>query len=154
MNDTIQMTDGSITSPKGFFAAGISCGLKKNGNPDLAVLTSSTLANACGVFTKNVVKGHSLLRTMRVIKNGHAKAVVVNSGNANACVGAQGDRDADSMANELAERIGCSAEEVLTGSTGVIGQLLPMEKILQGIRDAVRQLDCAPEAGHLRSGQL
>lgn len=149
MNEAIQAADGAITSPKGFFAAGVSCGLKKNGNPDLAVLTSSTIANACGIFTKNVVKGHSLIRTMRVIKSGLAKAVVINSGNANACVGAQGDLDADSMAEELAELIGCSADEVLTGSTGVIGQLLPMDKVYQGIRDAVRLLDCTPEAGHL-----
>jgi glutamate N-acetyltransferase/amino-acid N-acetyltransferase len=148
MNEAIQAADGSVTSPKGFFAAGVSCGLKKNGNPDLAVLTSSTIADACGVFTKNIVKGHSLIRTMRVIRSGRVKAVVVNSGNANACVGTQGDLDADSMAEELAARLGCSTEEVLTGSTGVIGQLMPMDKVRQGIRDAVRLLDCTPEAGH------
>lgn len=149
MNENIQSMDGSITSPKGFFAAGVSCGLKKNGNPDLAVVTSSTIAKACGVFTRNVVKGHSLIRTMRVIGKGFAKAIVINSGNANACVGEQGDLDADSMAKDLAEQIGCSADEILTGSTGVIGQLLPMDKIYKGIHDAVIQLDHTPEAGHL-----
>lgn len=149
MNKAIMQIDGSITSPKGFFAAGVACGLKKNGNPDLAVVMTSSTANACGIFTKNIVKGHSLLRTMRVIKSDKAKAVVINSGNANACVGAQGDLDADAMAATLADLLACPADEVLTGSTGVIGQLLPMQKISQGIRDAVLQLNCTPEAGHL-----
>ncbi len=149
MNEAIQWINGSVTSPKGFSAAGISCGLKKNGDPDLAVVSSSSISKACGVFTKNAVKGHSLIRTMRVIQQGRARAVIINSGNANACVGIQGDLDADAMAQIVAGLLSCSAEEVLTGSTGVIGQLLPMDKVQKGIRDAIIHLDSSPEAGHL-----
>lgn len=154
MNELIKIIDGSITSPKGFLAAGISCGLKKNGNPDLAVISSSTVAKACGVFTKNVVKGHSLKRTMRVIKSGKAKAVVINSGNANACVGNQGDIDADMMAMDVANALQCSPDEVLTGSTGVIGQLLDMNKVHKGITDAASSLNNSVEAGHLAESAI
>jgi glutamate N-acetyltransferase/amino-acid N-acetyltransferase len=148
MNDLIQWIDGSITSPKGFLAAGVACGLKKNGGLDLAVILSESSAKACGVFTKNLVKGHSLQRTMRMIEKNTAKAVVINSGNANACLGEAGERDAEQMALELSGIIGCSSDEILTGSTGVIGQRLPMEKIHRGIYEAASQWDSSIESGH------
>jgi len=149
MNEDIKLINGSITSPIGFLASGVACGLKKNGNADLAIVSSTNMANACGVFTKNVVKGHSLKRTMRVLKNGKAKAVVINSGNANACVGNQGDKDADTMADLTSGLLSCHPDEVLTGSTGVIGLLLPMDKVRSGIADAVSKLDSSEESGHL-----
>ena len=150
MIETIQwVNNGSVTSPEGFAAAGVACGLKKNGNPDLAVISSSSISKACGVFTKNVIKGHSLIRTMQVLQKGSARAIVVNSGNANACLGEQGDLDAESMARSAAELIPCSVDDVLTGSTGVIGQPMPMDKVLSGIREAVSRLDSSPDAGHL-----
>lgn len=148
-DSSFQWLNGSVTSPKGFLAAGVSCGLKKNGNPDLAIVSSVVTAKACGVFTRNVVKGHSLQRTMRVLRNGAAKAVVINSGNANACVGERGDADADTMAAILAGHLECSPGKILTGSTGVIGQVLPMDKVKLGIEDAVGRLSDTVEAGHL-----
>lgn len=149
MSSMFQFIKGSVTSPKGFSASGVACGLKKNGNPDLALLTSSPVANACGVFTKNIVKGHSLKRTMNVIQSGQACAVVINSGNANACVGEQGDKDATTMAQFVANELNCNPSLVLTGSTGVIGQLLAMDKLHTGITQAVSLLSTSEEAGHL-----
>lgn len=148
MNENFTFIDGSITSPKGFYAAGVACGLKKNGKLDLALISSKTLANSCGVFTKNVVKGHSLQRTMKTIKNNNTKAVVINSGNANACVGEQGVTDADDMANFAANLLECNPDEIVTGSTGVIGQLLNMDKLKSGISNAFNQLDSSIESGH------
>ncbi len=85
---------------------------------------------------------------MRVLRGGYARGVVINSGNANACLGQQGDTDANQMALEAAETLGCSAEEILTGSTGVIGQRLPMDKIRSGIRQAASHLNASVQAGH------
>ncbi|MDD2375764.1 MAG: bifunctional ornithine acetyltransferase/N-acetylglutamate synthase, partial [Eubacteriales bacterium] len=70
----MKIIDGAITSPSGYRASGVACGLKKNGNRDLAMIVSTTEASAAGIFTKNVVKGHSLQRTMSVIRQGYAQA--------------------------------------------------------------------------------
>lgn len=130
------MSKSGVTSPIGFRAAGVACGIKKNGQKDLALVVSDNTAVASGVFTTNRVKGHSLKWTMDKIKNGRARAVVINSGCANACVGAAGDADAAAMANYAASKIGCAPEEVMLGSTGVIGYRLDMEKIRSGIDNA------------------
>ncbi|MCX7772855.1 MAG: bifunctional glutamate N-acetyltransferase/amino-acid acetyltransferase ArgJ [Clostridia bacterium] len=134
------MTNSGITSPKGFKAAGVACGLKKNGNRDLALVVSDTPAKAAGIFTTNVVKGHSLQWSREKIKAGIARAVVINSGCANACVGPQGDEDAALMAQLAAQNIGCKPEEVMLGSTGVIGFRLDMKKIEAGLAEAFRNL--------------
>lgn len=126
--------------PKGFRAAGVSCGIKKNGNKDLALIVSSVPAVAAGVFTKNIVKGHSLKWSMDKIKNNRIFAIAINSGNANACVGPGGDFDAELMASFAAREIGCGKEQVLLASTGVIGYHLPMDKIEAGIKQACAQL--------------
>jgi glutamate N-acetyltransferase/amino-acid N-acetyltransferase len=138
--------EGSVTSPKGFMAAGDACGLKKNGKKDLAVVASVDTAVAAGVFTKNVVKGHSLQVTMEHIKSGYARAIVINSGNANACVGEQGYKDAKEMAELTAKLLQCETEEILVGSTGVIGNPLNMSSVRSGIRSAVSRL--SPDGGH------
>ncbi|HBC92123.1 MAG TPA: ornithine acetyltransferase, partial [Pelotomaculum sp.] len=104
-------------------------------------------AAAAGVFTLNKVKAAPLLVTMRNLSAGTAQAVVVNSGNANACNGEQGLRDAQAMAAATAEVLGIPAEAVLVASTGVIGRKMPMEKILLGIRAAAGQV--APGNGSL-----
>ena len=140
--------DGSISTPKGFRAQGVACGLKKNGNPDLALVVCDVPASAAGVFTRNLVKGHSLQRTIRLLPSSHVRAVVVNSGNANACVGPQGDADAESMARAVADALGCSSVDVLTGSTGVIGLPLDMDKVSVGARAAVASLEAGAAAGH------
>ncbi len=138
--------DGSITSPKGFQAAGEACGLKKNGKKDIAVVSSIDTAVAAGAFTRNLVKGHSLQVTIEHIKSGYARAIVINSGNANACVGEQGYKDAKEIAELTAKLLQCSAEEILLGSTGVIGSPLNMPFVRSGIRNAVAKL--STDGGH------
>lgn len=144
----MKIIEGSITAPQGFQAAGVACGLKKNGQPDLALIISDRPAAAAGVFTKNVVKGHSLQLTREHIKSGISRAVVINSGNANACVGESGLADARTMADAVARKLGCPAEQVLTGSTGVIGKHLDMAAVQKGIDSAFSSLESTVEAGH------
>lgn len=141
------MIKSGVTAPAGFKASGVSCGLKKNGNPDLAMVVSDKNASAAGIFTTNVVKGHSLKWTREKIRSGIAKAIVINSGCANACLGERGDKDAASMAALSAELIGCKTDLVLLGSTGVIGFPLDMEKIKSGIGEAFSLL--SSEGGNL-----
>lgn len=138
-----------VTAPKGFKASGVACGLKKNGQNDLAMVVSDKLAQAAGVFTTNVVKGHSLEWSRKHIQKGVARAVVINSGCANACVGPQGDEDAKAMAAIASGFVGCNPEEVMLGSTGVIGFRLDMDKIKSGISKAYETLSL--EGGSLAS---
>jgi glutamate N-acetyltransferase/amino-acid N-acetyltransferase len=138
--------DGGITAPRGFRAAGVACGLKKDGAPDLALIVSDTPASAAGVFTKNIVQGHSLQLSQRNIRSGRARAVVINSGNANACLGPAGDRDALAMAKAVAGHLRCPESEVLTGSTGVIGKKMDMPAIHAGIDAAFADLAGSIEA--------
>lgn len=132
--------DGGVTSPKGFTAAGVACGIKKNNKKDLAIVCSDDTAVASAVFTTNLVKGHSLQLSMENIKNGYARAIVINSGNANACVGEQGYKDAQDMTALAAELIQCEPSDILVNSTGVIGTKLNMPSVRAGIRSAVNQL--------------
>jgi glutamate N-acetyltransferase/amino-acid N-acetyltransferase len=130
------MAGTGVTAARGFKAAGAACGLKKNGNRDLALVVSDVRATAAGIFTNNVVKGHSLRWSRNNIARGTARAVVINSGCANACVGEQGDMDARLMAETASALIGCDAKDVMLGSTGVIGIRLDMDKIKTGIEEA------------------
>ena len=123
----------SVTYPKGFTAAGVACGIKKNGKPDLAVVSCECVAQAAGLFTRNRVKGHSLMLARKNLRNGQASAVIINAGNANACLGERGDKYALTMAALVAQRLGCRPSDVLTGSTGVIGMPLPVERIKAGL---------------------
>lgn len=132
--------DNSIHLPKGYRAAGTACGIKKNGNRDLALIVSDIPAVAAGVFTKNVVKGHSLKWSMKHIYQNSIKAIAINSGNANACVGPEGDADTELFASLTADLLGCPKEQVLLGSTGVIGYRLPMDKIKVGLQTAFSNL--------------
>lgn len=125
--------ENGVTYAKGFKAAGVACGIKKNGEPDLAVVLCDNAAQAAGVFTRNAVKGHSLLLAQKNVRSGRAQAVIINAGNANACMGSQGDDDAQKMAQLAAQRFGCAPEDVLTASTGVIGMPLPVERIQAGL---------------------
>ncbi len=141
--------EGAVNSPKGYYASGVACGIKKAGNLDLALVVSDPPAVSCGVFTRNIVKGHSLIRTIDLIGKSPARAIVINSGNANACVGIQGSRDADEMASVLAECLSCQPDNVLTASTGVIGKALPMSSVRSGIIKAVSSLSSETGSGHL-----
>lgn len=136
----MNIIDGGVTAPKGFKAAGVACGIKKNNRKDLAIVCSEDTAVASGVFTTNVVKGHSLQVSMEHIKNGFARAIVINSGNANACVGETGYKDAKEMTELTAELLQCDAQDILVNSTGVIGTKLNMPSVRSGIRSAVNVL--------------
>lgn len=142
----MHVINGGVTAPEGFFATGVACGLKKDGKKDLAIICSEDSAAAAGVFTTNKVKGHSLQVTMEHIKSGYANAIVINSGNANACVGEQGYKDAKEIAALTAELLECSPEDILVGSTGVIGKSLDMDKVRPGIQQLVEGMD--PDGGH------
>jgi len=114
-------------------AGSIACGIKKGRARDLALIVSETPAVVAGVFTKNRVKAAPLLLTRERVEGGVCRAVIINSGNANACTGKRGMRDAVKMAGESAKAIGVEPEEVLVASTGVIGEPLPLDKIVKGV---------------------
>ncbi|MEW5867247.1 MAG: bifunctional glutamate N-acetyltransferase/amino-acid acetyltransferase ArgJ [Bacillota bacterium] len=130
---------GGITAPRGFRACGIHCGIKR-ARPDLALITSEVRAASAGVFTTSRVKAAPVLVSMEHLRSGWARAIVVASGNANACTGARGLEDARAMAAVTAEELGVSPEEVVVASTGVIGVPMPIEKVCEGIRSAASVL--------------
>ncbi|MCL2337623.1 MAG: bifunctional glutamate N-acetyltransferase/amino-acid acetyltransferase ArgJ [Firmicutes bacterium] len=139
MQKTIKSIAGGVTAPRGFSAAGVAAGIK-TGAKDVALLASDRPADAAGVFTANLVKAFPVLVSMRHLADGSAQAVVVNSGNANACNGPRGETDALAMTAETARLLGMSAEQVLVASTGVIGQPMPIDRVLEGIRRAAAEL--------------
>jgi glutamate N-acetyltransferase/amino-acid N-acetyltransferase len=127
--------------PKGFQAAGIACGIKTiGGAKDLALIYSQTPARVAGLFTKNRVKAAPVLATRQRIRRGVCQALIVNSGNANACTGKQGLKDAEATVEATAAALHLLPRDVLVASTGVIGRPLPMERLLQGIPSLVAQL--------------
>lgn len=145
----MKSTTPAITSPKGFRAAGIHCGLKKNEAPDLALVISDVPAQVAGVYTKNLVKGHSLQRTVKLVsERSETRGILINSGNANACVGSVGYQDAEDAAAAVAGIVGCSPDDILTCSTGVIGQRMNMSALLSGIPMLASSLSHSQEAGH------
>jgi glutamate N-acetyltransferase/amino-acid N-acetyltransferase len=126
---------------KGFRWAGVSCGLKKDGALDLALIVSDTPCAVAGTFTTNRVKAAPVLWDRDIVQAGRpVRAVVANAGSANACTGTQGLADARAMADRAAQAIGCAPEEVLVLSTGVIGVPLPIDIVLPGIDAAARAL--------------
>ena len=132
--------DLHLLSPAGFRAAGVAAGIKRSGKPDLGLLVCDGPATAAAVFTQNRVVSPAVVVGRRHVGGGRLRAVAVNSGNANACTGAQGLADAERMAALTGELVGCPAGEVLPSSTGVIGHLLPMPKIEAGLRAAAGRL--------------
>ncbi len=130
---------GGITAPLGFKAAGVHCGIKEN-RPDLALIYSEVPAVAAGAFTTNKVKAAPVILSQKKIRKGEAQAIVVNSGNANACTGKRGFEDAVKMCELTAKKLAIAPEKVLVASTGVIGEYLPMDKIEKGIELASKSL--------------
>ncbi|MBD3384909.1 bifunctional glutamate N-acetyltransferase/amino-acid acetyltransferase ArgJ [candidate division KSB1 bacterium] len=135
---------GSITTPKGFAAAGIHAGLKES-TPDLALIKSDCPATVAAVFTTNTLKAAPILFSQKIIRNKEAQAIVINSGVANACTGQQGLNDCEEMAALTAKGLDIDAGQVLIASTGVIGEYLPMPLLRSGIERACRNL--SPENG-------
>lgn len=129
-----------VTFAKGFTAAGVKAGIKKSGNLDVAVIYTKTQAVVAGTFTQNKVAAAPVYVSKEVVATGTAHAIVANAGCANACTGQQGLDDAHKMAQIAAEELGVNANDVIVGSTGVIGVNLPMDKLEAGIKDAVAHL--------------
>ncbi len=130
---------GGITAPLGFRAAGVPCGIKPD-QPDLALVVANGVCTAAGVFTSNLAQAAPVLVSQQHLAAGRARAIVVNSGCANAATGAVGLADAHEMANLVARVVGCPAEEVVVASTGVIGVRLPMDAVRAGITSAASRL--------------
>jgi glutamate N-acetyltransferase / amino-acid N-acetyltransferase len=129
-----RISGNNIVSPIGFKAAGMHCGIKHKKN-DLALLVSEVPANVAGVFTTNAIQAAPLLVTKEVVQQtGKMQAVIVNSGNANACTGKQGLKDAYLMQQATAIKLGIAPELVGVASTGVIGEMMRMEPIVKGIQ--------------------
>jgi glutamate N-acetyltransferase / amino-acid N-acetyltransferase len=135
----IQATSG-VTAPLGFQAAGIHCGIKKPGILDLALLVSTVSGPIAGVFTKNRVVAAPVILDRRHLRRHMGRAIIVNSGNANACTGAPGLAAAEAMAGAVAEGLGIPLQQVFVGSTGVIGRVLPIEQVKAGVPTLISQL--------------
>ena len=140
----------SVTAPQGFRAAGVKAGLKKSDDPDVAVvLNDGPSRSAAAVFTSNRVQAAPVIWTRQVVRGGRVKAVVLNSGGANACTGPLGFQDTHATAEHLAAALGgddVGAGEIAVCSTGLIGERLPMDKLLPGVDAAVAE---ASRAGGL-----
>ncbi|MFE3177491.1 bifunctional glutamate N-acetyltransferase/amino-acid acetyltransferase ArgJ [Amycolatopsis sp. NPDC059090] len=137
----------TVTGPKGFRAAGVAAGIKASGALDFTlVVNDGPLDVAAGVFTRNVIKAAPVLWSQEVLKQQKLKAVVLNSGGANAATGPGGFQDTHATAEKVAEVLGTGAIEVAVCSTGLIGERLPMAAVLSGVDSAVKALDTSPEA--------
>jgi glutamate N-acetyltransferase/amino-acid N-acetyltransferase len=132
----------SVTAAKGFRAAGVAAGIKPSGRTDVAlVVNDGPQRHAAGVFTGNRIKAAPVLWSEQVVKGGQVVAVVLNAGNANACTGALGFQHAHRTAEEVAAVLGDSAAQVAVCSTGLIGEYLPIDKLVAGVHAAHAALD-------------
>ena len=137
---SVRFVEGGATAARGFAAAGIHCGVRKNTRkPDLAMIASSAECTAAAVYTRNLVKSAPILVTKAHLKNGKARAVIANSGNANAC-NADGVEKAGRMCRAAARALGIAEDEVIVASTGVIGVPLPVEPIESGAPELAARL--------------
>ncbi|WP_146508827.1 bifunctional glutamate N-acetyltransferase/amino-acid acetyltransferase ArgJ [Thalassoglobus neptunius] len=131
--------------PKGFRMNGVACGIKESGKLDVSVFASERPAVGAGVYTQNQVVGAPVLVSRDRTPSDAISAIVINSGNANACTGERGLNDAEMMTSIVAEQLSTASENVLVCSTGVIGHFLPMENVSQGIRAACQGLGSQSE---------
>jgi glutamate N-acetyltransferase/amino-acid N-acetyltransferase len=136
----INTISGGAAAPEGFVAGGVVCGVRNSGRRDLGLLFSERDCVAAAVFTRNLVKGAPLVVTREAVEEGSVRAIVANSGNANAATGERGLEDAYEMQALAAEALGIEAGEVAVASTGIIGEYLPMGKISRGIAAAAMEL--------------
>ena len=141
-------TEGGVVAPKGFLASGVSAGIKKNGKRDVCIIAAEDAAvPAAAVFTRNSMAAPPVAVSRANVDAGRVRAIVVNSGNANACTGAPGLAHAQAMTQAVADALECDPAEVLVASTGVIGVSMPMDAVLAGIADAAEALDSTSGAG-------
>lgn len=155
MTSELKAIEGSITAPKGFRAAGVFCDIKRLGTGkgsnkgqkrDLALIVSEAPAAVAGMFTTSQVCAAPVKVCAERVRRGVARAIVVNSGNANACTGVQGLKDAREMAATAAHQLGMPAQHVFVASTGRIGVPMPMENVNEGIVEAAKILSASREA--------
>lgn len=132
--------DGGVCAPNDFMASGLACGVKKSKKKDIALVYTSFPASAAAVFTTNKVKAAPVIVSREVVKKGKAQAVVINSGNANACTGQRGMDDARTMARETSAALRIEEGQVLVASTGIIGVPMPIKKIRSGLWLASRMI--------------
>ncbi len=131
-----------VCAPEGFLAGGVGCGIKKEGEKDIAlVLSEDDVCSAAAVFTTNRIKAHPVKLSIERIKNGYARAVFINSGNANCCTGEEGLKAAKQVSSKLAKLIFEDEENILLASTGVIGMRYPVTKVLNGVSSLVENTD-------------
>jgi glutamate N-acetyltransferase / amino-acid N-acetyltransferase len=130
-----------VTFARAFRASGVAAGIKSSGNPDVAVvINDGDITAAAGVFTSNRVKAAPVQWSQQVLRTGSVRVVVLNSGGANACTGPEGFQDTHRTAEHIATRLGIGAIDVAVCSTGLIGERLPMERLLNGIDESVSAL--------------
>lgn len=129
---------GGVAAPKGFVAAGVHCGIKAEGKKDLALLYSERPASAAGAFTANRIQAAPVKLSRSRLQKGRCRAVIINSGSANACTGERGKKDALAMSRAVASALGVETELVAVCSTGRIGNFLPLDRIENGIGDLVK----------------
>ena len=142
--------DGGVTAPQGFLAAGVCAGIKAGNTSknDVAIIYSQVPCTAAGVFTTNAVRAACIDFNKKQLAAGQAQAIIVNSGNANACTGVQGAKDNEEIAAVTAQSLQMDKKDIITASTGVIGVFMPMERMISGIESAAALLSPAgsPEA--------
>lgn len=144
----MKQTEGGVTAAKGFEAAAAAAAIKYKDRTDMALIYSKAPCRAAGTFTTNLVKAAPVKWDMEVVKHSeYAQAVVVNSGIANACTGAEGYGYCRETAAAAAAALDIPAEAVLVGSTGVIGMQLPMERIKKGIKELAETKNSSVENG-------
>ncbi len=136
----------SVTFPRGFRVASGTCGIKVSGNPDLMLLVADDVCSTAGVFTRNRAPGAPVIVSRRHLRTGQARAIICNSGCSNVCTGQQGIDDAREMCALVAHPLAADPRQVLVCSTGVIGHLLPMDKIRRGIAVLQNRLQTGPRA--------
>jgi glutamate N-acetyltransferase/amino-acid N-acetyltransferase len=160
----------SVTSAQGFRAAGVAAGLKSSGQPDVALVVNDGPHHAAaGVFTRNRVKAAPVLWSEQVLREGRLRAVLLNAGGANACTGPAGFADTHRSAEHVAALLGCGAIEVAVASTGLIGERLPLAKLLDGVdkaraalsstggddaAEAIRTTDTVAKTVTIRAGEV
>ena len=141
------MNNQSVTAPRGFLAAGLACGIKVSGKPDMALISCPTGATATAVFTTNKIVSAGVHVSREHLKSRKIYAVVTNSGNANACTGQKGLDNARKMCAVTGRALKIESEQVLVASTGIIGEQLPIKKTSAGIEKASTQLSDSAGAG-------
>ena len=155
MNEiNIKRIEGGVTYPAGFRASGIHCGLRKNkSKKDLALILADKLCNAAAIYTTNKVYGAPITVTREHLKNGMARAAICNSGNANTC-NPDGVDKANAMCAALAAQLGIDENDIIITSTGVIGEPLPLEPILNGIPALCDSLGYDAENGYAAASAI